>query len=367
MSNDGGKPALYYPYIHIRDEHWLKATLLFFPTVKRIVPDTYTPEDLPSIVKYTEIKGPAGPLLQSVPVISASASDAQTRLLTKLRDHETEIKQKYNRSCAPVTDEYWIHDAKFASELLEFLVERKLAWHSLHSEGYGTRNWYALHPILGSAVMTTIGLSIAKEQGYDIVTPSAEFHEALLVNSDDEIFDALLKDAPLNPNAAIGQIGNELAQRVITLTGVNYRALRPEHLPELHASKHFGKFQRLIRARSHQIATDDGPNAYAKQIESEANEIIEAWQATRSDLRKELTDILFQGIALGGKAAKTVLGGSSDLTDIVTLGGAAASLVSKGVRIVQKRQGARPYQYLSEIIEKQDGFLRLTYPLGLES
>ena len=31
-------PALYYPDIHIRNEHWLKATLLFAPTVNAFVP-----------------------------------------------------------------------------------------------------------------------------------------------------------------------------------------------------------------------------------------------------------------------------------------------------------------------------------------
>ena len=41
--------ALCYPYIHIRDEHWLKATLLCTPTVKRIVPLKYTPEDTAAI------------------------------------------------------------------------------------------------------------------------------------------------------------------------------------------------------------------------------------------------------------------------------------------------------------------------------
>ena len=37
-SRPDGRAALYYPYIHIRSEHWLKATLLWVPCVKRIVP-----------------------------------------------------------------------------------------------------------------------------------------------------------------------------------------------------------------------------------------------------------------------------------------------------------------------------------------
>src|ERR1700704_3014562 len=164
MTDNPGRPALYYPYIHIRSEHWLKATLLFVPAVKRIVPETYTPEDLPNIVRYTTVEVLTGPLLQAVPAYSPAAGEAQARLLDKLREHEKKIKRKYCRSCAPTPDQYWIHDAKFNDELLEFLIHRQLAWHSSHSEGYGRRTWYALHPVLGSAVMTALGLSIAREQ-----------------------------------------------------------------------------------------------------------------------------------------------------------------------------------------------------------
>jgi hypothetical protein len=31
------RDSLYYPYIRIRDVNWLKATLLYFPHVRRIV------------------------------------------------------------------------------------------------------------------------------------------------------------------------------------------------------------------------------------------------------------------------------------------------------------------------------------------
>jgi hypothetical protein len=33
--------ALYYPFIHVKDEHWLKATLLCFPFLDRMVPSGY--------------------------------------------------------------------------------------------------------------------------------------------------------------------------------------------------------------------------------------------------------------------------------------------------------------------------------------
>jgi hypothetical protein len=360
------RAALYYPYVHIRTEHWLKATLLFFPAVKRIVPETYTPEDLPNIIKYTEIEGVAGPLLQAVP--SSPATDAaQARLLRKLQEHEDEVTRKYSRSSARIPDQYWIHDAKFNYGLLEYLCARQLAWRSFHSQGYGDRNWFALHPVLGSAVMTTLGLSIAREQHYDILTESAEFHEALLANQESEIFEVLLKDEPTASKPTVAQAGTDLSQLVITLAGVNYRALRPEDIPELHSSRHFGRFQNLIRKKGREITSNADPDAYASALKDEANEIVEAWHATRGDLRKDLSDTLFQqGINLAGTTAKALFK-APDSTDLVISGSiAVAQLIYKGVRIVQKHQQARPYQYLTEITESQDKFLRLTCPLGLD-
>jgi Stage II sporulation protein E (SpoIIE) len=53
----------------------------------------------------------------------------------------------------------WIHDAKFSGSLLGSLEDEGLAWKSADPNAYGQTNWYALHPTLGKAVMTCIGLA----------------------------------------------------------------------------------------------------------------------------------------------------------------------------------------------------------------
>ncbi|MCI0563329.1 MAG: hypothetical protein MN733_33045, partial [Nitrososphaera sp.] len=141
------RPALYYPYIDISNEHWLKATLLCAPAVKRIVPANYTPEDIPTIKKYSAITGPSKqPLLDTVPTFSAAADIAQLSLLEELRKHPVEIKAKYHRTKAPAVDEYRIHAAKFNDALLEYLRDQELAWPSNKDNAYGTGPWFALHP-----------------------------------------------------------------------------------------------------------------------------------------------------------------------------------------------------------------------------
>ena len=130
MDNAEIRPALYYPYIHIRSEQWLKATLLCAPAVTRIVPETYIPEDASHIAHYTRTIGPFGALLQAVPAYSQAADAAQHRLLSNLRRNKERVHSKFSRQPAPASDQYWIHDAKFTADLLRYLTENDLAWPS---------------------------------------------------------------------------------------------------------------------------------------------------------------------------------------------------------------------------------------------
>jgi hypothetical protein len=172
----------------------------------------------------------------AVPAMSDAADQAQHGLLAKLHDHEDQVRQLYDRAHASNRDEYWIHDAKFDQALLHYLLERNLAWPSPHSRAYGHRSWYALHPVLGRAVMTTLGLSFAREQRYDIVTADSEFHEALLGADEDEMFDALFSGRRSDARAGRPETRRDLGRLAISLAGVNFEALRPEDIPELQSS-----------------------------------------------------------------------------------------------------------------------------------
>jgi len=57
--------ALYYPYIHLRDPNWSKATLLWFGQIRRIAPAGFVFNDLPEIEALANAKGPDGYLIQS--------------------------------------------------------------------------------------------------------------------------------------------------------------------------------------------------------------------------------------------------------------------------------------------------------------
>ena len=358
------RPALYYPYIHIRSEHWLKATLLCAPAVKRIVPDTYAPEDTPEIRRYTTIEGPDGALLQAVPPYTEAAMVAQEQLRTKLAEHRKTIIRAYNKARAVAAEPYYIHTAKFTNDLLTWLKAHKLAWPDRDPNSYGDREWYALHPTLGKAIMTTLGLSIAGEQHYDIVTADGKFHEALLTATEDRVFEAVLQGAKRRP-ATRAQARQDLAQRVIMLTGVNYEALRPEDIPELQASKHFQGFQRILRHTASTVDLDSSPDAYDAQIRDEADQIVSAWHDVRNTISKTLRAVLFDaGLTLSGEALKAIVKPPPGMAFAVTGGIFIARAVGKVVDAQKSRNS--PYQYLNQVVNAQQPLTRLMLPLGLE-
>src|ERR1035437_3666125 len=83
------RPALYYPYIHIRSENWLKATLLCFPKVFRMIPyGEYAPEDTPQIQRYVRANERGERLLDSRGTAAEYALVAQQNLLQKIQAHE---------------------------------------------------------------------------------------------------------------------------------------------------------------------------------------------------------------------------------------------------------------------------------------
>jgi hypothetical protein len=358
------RPALYYPYIHIRSEQWLKAVLLCAPSVKRIVPETYVPEDDPIIERYTKIAGPNGTLLQAVAPATAGAMEAQERLLRQFEDDRAAIKRAYSKMRAEASAPYYIHTEKFTSNLLHWLRTNKLAWPDHHPKAYGQREWHALHPTLGKAIMTTLGLSIASDQHYDVVTADGAFHEALLATSEEDVFHVLRRGTRrlLGTRA---QARHDLIQRVIILSGVNFAALRPEDIPELQSSKHFQGFQRILRHATTAIEVDTHPEAYAAQIKEEADHIISSWQDVKRTLSKTVRGALFDAaITLSAEGLKAL----TKIPDKMALVVAGGMLITRTVSKVSTalKQRDSPYQYLTQIVNAQQPFTKVALPLGLE-
>src|SRR5260221_1953396 len=130
------KKALYYPYIHFRDLDWLKATLLCFPQVSRMVPTELKQEHNEIVHAFYNLTNENGERLISEIYLdswgNSPAYKAQERLLNKLRSNLDFLKSKYSRHITTKTvpkNEIWrLHFEKMNSELWNFLIENDLEW-----------------------------------------------------------------------------------------------------------------------------------------------------------------------------------------------------------------------------------------------
>src|ERR1700722_14628748 len=105
QSLPGGLPesryALYYPYIHIRDENWLKGTILAFQKVRRLVPNRFTVKDQAITRRYAALEGPRGYLLESLVVEAPKIRLTQEWVRQKLSERMDELTRRYAEGKVP--------------------------------------------------------------------------------------------------------------------------------------------------------------------------------------------------------------------------------------------------------------------------
>ncbi len=211
------KDGLYYPYINVRNVNWLKATLLCFPHVLRMVPQGYLRNESPEMREFAEVLGASDrPLLQAVNVREPQYESAQHKFLNRLRaDFEREpdfFIREFSRDRAfeeHGEDRDWllpIHEGKFSYVLKDFLLQNGLAW--LPSQNQWSRtfrrneDWVLVHPRLGQAIISTIAAAVALENWCDVVTESGGVHSALSNRQPSAIYDHFIKretDLPVDP------------------------------------------------------------------------------------------------------------------------------------------------------------------------
>jgi hypothetical protein len=103
------RDALYYPYIHIRgDVAWLKATLICFPHIKRMVPRDFEVNDSDAVRPYTKALGARRqPLVGRVDLYDPTVAEAQMalgeRLASDLERDELAVFERFSRAATRST------------------------------------------------------------------------------------------------------------------------------------------------------------------------------------------------------------------------------------------------------------------------
>jgi hypothetical protein len=350
------KYGLYYPYIHIRDENWLKGTILAFQKVRRIVPNQFTVKDQAITKAYATLEGPAGPLLESLFVDGQEVRTSQEWLHKRISERVDELTDRYAESKVPLEwqsgpQAFEMHVGKFLDlGLLELLKSRHLAWHSREPMEPDSFDWVTMHPKVGAAMMSVLALAVARIKGLSIVTPSGDTHQQLLANREEEVFERLL-EIPLPPGhiTAADVTTEELAHVVITM-GFDLTRLNAMQICELlKQGKDLRSFRAAVANFASRIPLGLDAEERRRRLRQEAQAVLDEWNRYTSNLppyaKEALVDAALDKVP--DKALELGLG-ATVATAVGALPGLLISVaVSAGIKMFRKRD--TPLRFLSRV------------------
>lgn len=304
------RPALYYPYMTIRDVNWLKATLLAFREVRRMVPDVGEPMDSPEVQLFARAELPNGrKLLENEIVGKTSAAEAQQRLTQRIEMRLEEAKRRFSIEATErefgERKVFTIQRYKFLHEVLGTLERHGLAWTESRDDW-----WVGVHPRLGEAIMSVIAIAIAEQKGLAIVTPSPEIHYGVGWRDEEAAFEALFagpETAPPRPDALAGT-ADELTQ-VVLRTTFDVSSLSPEQVIELvQGGKDLLALKREIAQLADAIPPMRDPGERQRVLHQYAENVRESWESYKVTLPKYAQSLIGKTVGEEGlDLAKSVM------------------------------------------------------------
>ena len=169
--------CLYYPFIHVRDEAWLKLSALYWDDMTRIVPKSYTPRDTRDVrvLEDAGVLKRIDPASYEEPVselfallLERHAHKLAARYDVSKRDSWPENRERFGLRLSDARTSSsslaFIHGSKLEPALTEQLLKRKLALPSRD------RRWLGMHPAIVRAYMIALAAEIAGRRGLQPVS-----------------------------------------------------------------------------------------------------------------------------------------------------------------------------------------------------
>ena len=254
--------CLYYPFIHFRDEGWLKLSALYWDDVSRIVPRAYSPRDSREIRTLED----AGVLRRVDPSAYEQAVSELFGVL--LERHERKLVARYDiakRDAWPANLQRiavstgrvasrslaFIHCSKLEPGLVRRLVELRLALPSRD------QRWLGMHPSIVSAYMIALASEIGRRRGLSPSSDNATHLSGVTSCSADDLARSLVSEVDLGKRRASGGTGNSERVAFITL-----RAVLPERLDAVPA-------KRIIELRQRHAAARHAFHGYVEEVRAQ--------------------------------------------------------------------------------------------------
>ena len=251
-----GYIGLYYPFIHFRDESWLKLTSLYWDRMGRIVPEGYGLRDNDTVRQFKD----------SGYVRNFHPGGAQARPGRAFREllatHGYQLRERYGLHLSA----NWPDDpatvgsraAQFGDKKLAYIFGPKIAPELIQdlealglAEQGGRRDprWVGMHPKLANLYMVVLAEAMAIPRGAQPVTSDALSHVGIGDFTMERLAGALLDDIT-EPTAVPGR---EVEQQMADLT---IKMVIPANLDDLPAEKLLG-LPRPVPGRTGSLSAAD--------------------------------------------------------------------------------------------------------------
>jgi hypothetical protein len=341
--------------------------------VKRIVPEQgYQLKDPPEVADFTHTLGVGGePLLQTARLFDVDVVNAKAVLAKQIEDNLDTLIKHYSQKKTPyrIANDFQVHKHKLldgfqGDQIPKLLLDHDLAWPGKADQKGQARPepeqdvWLAMHPKLGSAIMSTLALAIAENEGLDIVTPDNQVHRTLLAENATDVFNALL-NLPVASKAPLDDdLADELGQLVL-MTKFNYSMLTATQIQMLLNEKRAHKdFRNRLVEIIEDIPSGIGPEERIKRLKKKEGDILDEWT--------KHTKLLPDFLTAFGETAPEEVGKSiaEHLPELFVGGGAAAEAASNAHPLIATAgftlmlltgaaikiwKGKRPLRFLSKV------------------
>jgi hypothetical protein len=198
-----------------------------------------------------------------------------------------------------------------------FLEQNKLAWPV--QNGANASNWLAMHPKFGSAIMSTLAIAIARNEGLGIVTSNPDIHNTLIAERESDVMNVML-DLPRNTDTVpADDLSDDLAQLVFTtqfdlssLTATDIKTLIEE-------KKDLAQFRTRVTQIVSDIPAGIGLSERVRRLEMKKKDVLNEWDQYRSVLPKFAKDALAET-----SVDESVKKAAEHLPEFIKLAGPAA-------------------------------------------
>jgi len=352
--------ALYYPNVHIRDAEWLKATLLCFPSLDRMVPSDYMVGDAAIPKFFAEHKGRLGqPMLGIRKIDDEKTAPERQVLLDRVTEdvEKADLRARFSekstrRELGEQADDFQIHEYKVKGKFIDYLVANQLAWKPARPLTERSK-WFAVHPTIGQTILSTNAVALARKHDLEIVTESGPVHASLLGADAGDVYDALIREDRGGGRSDSEKV-NDLF-RFVVITEFDLKDLSLEEIVRLNLAR-----GDLAALKSQLLKQVDDLGAMPTQemwndaLRARSKDVLQEWAERDSfmgTLRRlgapEMNGDLKEFVA---SAAGGVASGSLVTATVGALPGLVVGAIFAGVSLWRRwRSDRRPYQFLSKL------------------